>query len=72
MKDKIILLVEDDRDDEALTLPALSQSHVVNKIFVVRDGVEALGFLFCTGNHKGSRWHCDAAAYAARCKASQT
>lgn len=52
MKDKIILLVEDNPDDEALTLRSLSQCNVVNKIFVARDGVEALDFLFCTGNHK--------------------
>ena len=45
----MILLVEDTADDEALTLRALKKSHVGNKIFVVRDGAEALDFLFCRG-----------------------
>ena len=49
MEDKMILLVEDNPDDEALTLRALKKSHIGNDIFVVRDGAEALDFLFCTG-----------------------
>lgn len=49
MEDKMILLVEDNPDDEALTLRALKKSHIGNEIFVVRDGAEALDFLFCTG-----------------------
>ena len=49
MDDKMILLVEDNPDDEALTLRALKKHNVGNKVFVVRDGVEALDFLFCTG-----------------------
>jgi CheY-like chemotaxis protein len=49
MEDKMILLVKDNPDDEPLTLRALKKSHVGNKVFVVRDGAEALDFLFCTG-----------------------
>jgi two-component system response regulator len=46
---KMILLVEDNADDEALTLRALNKSKVANTIVVVRDGAEALDYLFCTG-----------------------
>jgi two-component system, response regulator len=49
MADKTILLVEDNPDDEALTVRALKKHNVVNKIVVARDGVEALDYLFCTG-----------------------
>jgi len=49
MNQKMILLVEDNPDDEALTLRALNKSKIANKIVVVRDGVEALEYLFCTG-----------------------
>ena len=49
MEDKMILLVEDNPDDEALTLRALKKNHIGNEVFVVRDGAEALDFLFCTG-----------------------
>jgi len=44
-----ILLVEDDPDDEALTLRALRKSHLLNKVVVARDGAEALDYLHCTG-----------------------
>jgi CheY-like chemotaxis protein len=47
--DKLILLVEDNPRDEALTLRALKKSNIVNKVVVVRDGVEALDYLFGTG-----------------------
>ena len=53
MKAKVILLVEDNPDDEALTLRALKHGNIVNKIVVARDGVEALDFLFGTGTHEG-------------------
>jgi len=44
-----ILLVEDNEDDVELTLHALRHEHLANNIQVVRDGEEALDFLFCTG-----------------------
>jgi two-component system response regulator len=49
MEDKMILLVEDNADDEALTLRALRKNNIGNRVVVVRDGAEALDFLFCTG-----------------------
>ncbi len=49
--DKVILLVEDNPDDEALTLRALRRSHLLNPIEVARDGVEALDFLFARNAH---------------------
>lgn len=51
MKTKPILLVEDNRDDEALALRAFKNSGVRNEVIVVRDGVEALDYLFATGSH---------------------
>jgi two-component system response regulator len=53
MNYKMILLVEDNADDEALTLRALSKNKIANKIEVVRDGAEALDFLYGTGTHAG-------------------
>ena len=53
MKDKIILLVEDNPDDELLTLRALKKNGVLNEVVVARDGVEALDYLFGTGSHAG-------------------
>ena len=47
--EKNILLVEDNADDEMLTLRALKKSNICNTIVVVRDGVEALDYLFGTG-----------------------
>jgi len=44
--DKIILLVEDNPGDEVLTLRALKSNHILNKVVVARDGVEALEYLF--------------------------
>lgn len=41
-----ILLVEDNKDDEELTILGLREAHIQNKIDVVRDGAEALDFLF--------------------------
>jgi len=46
-----ILLVEDNADDEELTLRAFKRSKVLNQVEVVRDGVEALDYLFATGVH---------------------
>ena len=49
----MILLVEDNRDDEALTLRALNRNNIQDEIIVARDGVEALEFLFGEGIHAG-------------------
>lgn len=54
MTKKIILLVEDNADDEALTLRALRKSNVPNDVVVARDGVEALDYLFATGQFADS------------------
>ncbi|MHB9106397.1 MAG: response regulator [Armatimonadota bacterium] len=49
----IILLVEDNADDAELTRIALDEAHVSNRLMIVRDGQEALDWLFCTGAHAG-------------------
>ena len=49
MEEKIILLVEDNPDDVTLTERALKKSHILNKLVVAKDGVEALDYLFGTG-----------------------
>ena len=51
MERPVILLVEDNEDDELLTLRALKKSNVANEVVVARDGEEALDFLFATGVH---------------------
>ena len=52
---KIILLVEDNRDDEELTRMALEQSNIANELVVAHDGVEALDYLFGTGAYAGGK-----------------
>src|ERR1700704_5905728 len=51
MDNKVILLVEDNPRDEALTLRALKKSNIVNEVIVAHDGVEALDYFFGTGAH---------------------
>ena len=53
MKNKIILLVEDNPDDVKLTLRALKKSNIRNEVIVVGDGVEAMDYLFGTGKFAG-------------------
>ncbi len=53
MKNKTILLVEDNPDDVRLTLHAFEKCGVANQVVVVRDGAEALDYLFATGTHAG-------------------
>lgn len=53
MKNKIILLVEDNPDDVKLTLRALNKSNILNEVVVANDGVRALDYLFGMGEHSG-------------------
>ena len=53
MNKKTILLVEDNANDEYLTLRALKKYNVANDVTVARDGVEALDYLFANGAHAG-------------------
>ncbi len=49
VRGKIIFLVEDNPDDEALAIRALKRNHIINEVVVAHDGVEALDYLFGTG-----------------------
>jgi len=51
--EKTILLVEDNPNDEELTLRALRKANIANEVAVARDGQEALDFLFGTGKYAG-------------------
>ena len=51
MHDRVIVLVEDNANDEELTLRAFRKSNILNRIVVVRDGAEALDYFFSRGAH---------------------
>lgn len=53
MKNKTILIVEDNPQDEMLMLRALRKANVANRIEIVRDGQQALDYLFCEGEFAG-------------------
>ena len=53
MNEKIILLVEDNPDDEMLTLRALKKNNILNDVVVAHDGVEALDYLCARGSYAG-------------------
>jgi two-component system response regulator len=53
MRDKFILLVEDNPDDVALTLRALKKNDIANEVVVARDGAEAMEYVTGTGRHEG-------------------
>jgi CheY-like chemotaxis protein len=53
MEQSVILLVEDNPDDEALTLRALKKNNIRNEVIIARDGVQAVDYLFGTGAHAG-------------------
>jgi two-component system response regulator len=55
MPENAILLVEDNPDDEALTLRAFAKNKITNPVIVVRDGAEALDYLFRTGVYAGRK-----------------
>jgi two-component system, response regulator len=53
MHDRVIVLVEDNANDEELTLRAFRKSKIGNRVVVLRDGAEALDYFFCRGAHAG-------------------
>ena len=57
MRNGTILLVEDNPDDQALTLRALKKNNIANEVIIVEDGAQALEFLFGTGEFAGRDTH---------------
>lgn len=53
MKKKVILLIEDNPDDEMLTLRAMKKNNILNEVIVLRDGEEALDYIFAKGKFEG-------------------
>jgi two-component system response regulator len=53
VKNKVILLVEDNPDDETLTVRALKKSRIINEVIVAHDGLQALDYLFGEGAYRG-------------------
>ncbi len=56
-ENRVILLVEDNPADVGLTLRAFGHQHIYNEVVIARDGVEALDYLFGTGDHAGRDVH---------------
>jgi two-component system, response regulator len=54
VREHVILLVEDNANDEELTLRALKKANIANEVVVAHDGAEALDYLFARGAHQGS------------------
>ena len=52
-QEKVILLVEDNPDDQKLTMRAMKRNNILNKIVIAQDGVEALDYIFGTGKYDG-------------------
>lgn len=52
MEERVILLVEDNPDDVALTIRAFQKNKITNRVVVAEDGVEALDYIFNRGKHK--------------------
>lgn len=53
MNKKVILLIEDNQDDEMLTLRAMKKNNILNEVIVLRDGEEALDYIFAKGKYEG-------------------
>ena len=53
VREEVVLLVEDNPDDEFMTRRALEQNNLCNEVVVVRDGEQALDYLFGTGSYEG-------------------